>query len=101
MVKNCILRTWFYSKNLYELYCTDNLNGRIYYELMASESTVSAVNRFTNTFVLAGIVALGAIGMVNLFAERVGLGLGFVVTSLILLRVFVWIEKSKAQIQRR
>ncbi|MFK7795353.1 MAG: hypothetical protein AB8B89_08395 [Gammaproteobacteria bacterium] len=63
---------------------------------MASENTVSAVNRFTNTFVLAGLVALGAIGVVNLFAERIGLGLGFVITALILLRVFVWIEKSKS-----
>jgi hypothetical protein len=62
---------------------------------MASETTVSNINRFTNTLVLAGIVALGSIGLINLFAERVGLGLGFIITSLILLRVFVWIEKLK------
>ena len=64
---------------------------------MASETTVSTINRFTNSFVLAGILVLGSIGLVNLFAERVGLGLGFVVTSLILLRVFVWIEKLKSR----
>ncbi len=68
---------------------------------MASHTTVSAVNRFTNMFVLAGIIALGAIGIVNLFSERIGMGLGFVVTALILLRVFVWIEKSKSYAARR
>jgi len=62
---------------------------------MASENTVSTINRSTNIVVLAGIVALGAIGLINLFAERIGMGLGFVVTSLILLRIFVWIEKLK------
>jgi hypothetical protein len=64
---------------------------------MTSETTVSSINRFTSSFVLAGILALGSIGLVNVFADRVGLGLGFVITSLILLRVFVWIEKLKAR----
>jgi hypothetical protein len=64
---------------------------------MASETTASIINRYTSTFVLAGIIVLGSIGLLNLFAERVGLGLGFVITSLVLLRVFVWIEKLKAR----
>ena len=101
MIKNCILRTWSYCEIHFELHCTDSVNWKNYYVCMASETTVSAVNRFTNTFVLAGIVALGAIGIVNIFSERVGMGLGFVVTSLILLRIFVWIEKSKSNIARR
>tara|TARA_R110002096_G_scaffold382482_1_gene576328 strand:- start:1282 stop:1488 length:207 start_codon:yes stop_codon:yes gene_type:complete len=63
---------------------------------MASETTVTAINRFSNSVVLAGIIVLGIIGLVNLFAQRVGVGLGIVVTALVLLRVFVWIEKLKS-----
>ncbi len=64
---------------------------------MASETTVSTINRYTNTFVLVGIVALGAIGIINIFAGYLSQGLGFAVISLVLLRIFVWIEKSKAR----
>ena len=67
---------------------------------MASETTVTSVNRFTNTFVLIGIVTLGLIGIMNLFMHHVGEGLGFVFTSLILLRIFVWLEKSKVSNSR-
>ncbi|MDW3095497.1 MAG: hypothetical protein R8G33_07490 [Gammaproteobacteria bacterium] len=67
---------------------------------MASETTVNNVNRFTSTFVLIGIVLLGLIGMINLFNDYVGKGLGFIVTSIILLRLFVWIEKLKSQTAR-
>ena len=62
---------------------------------MASETTVNSVNRFTNTFILVGIITLGLIGLINLFTHHVGEGLGFVFTSLILLRIFVWLEKAK------
>ncbi len=67
---------------------------------MASETTVTSVNRFTNTFILVGIVVLGLIGMINLFTDNVGEGAGFVFTSLILLRIFVWLEKSKLRNSR-
>lgn len=62
---------------------------------MASETTAANVNRFTNTFVLVGIITLGLIGILNIFSQRVGEGLGFAVTALILLRIFVWLEKAK------
>ena len=62
---------------------------------MASETTVNTINRFTNTLILSGIVMLGLIGIFNIFAQHIGQGLGFVATSIILLRIFVWIEKSK------
>lgn len=62
---------------------------------MASETTVNNINRFSGTIVLLGIVLLGLIGMVNLFNDYIGKGLGFIVTSIILLRLFVWIEKIK------
>ncbi len=64
---------------------------------MASENTVNNINRFTGTFVLVGIVLLGLIGMLNLFNDYVGKGLGFIITSIVLLRLFVWIEKLKIQ----
>ena len=62
---------------------------------MASETTVSTINRFSSTFILVGIIALGLIGLINLFTDHVAQGFGFVSTSLILLRVFVWLEKEK------
>ena len=62
---------------------------------MSSETTAANVNRFTNTFVLVGIITLGLIGILNIFSQRVGEGLGFAVTALILLRIFVWLEKAK------
>ena len=67
---------------------------------MASETTVNSVNRFTNTFILVGIISLGLIGLLNLYSHHIGEGLGFVFTSLILLRIFVWLEKSKQATHR-
>ncbi|MFK8028480.1 MAG: hypothetical protein AB8C40_10520 [Gammaproteobacteria bacterium] len=67
---------------------------------MASETTASTINRYSNTFVLVGIIALGVIGLINLFAHHVGQGLGFIITSIILLRIFVWLEKAKLQQSR-
>ncbi len=67
---------------------------------MASETTATTINRYSNTLVLVGIIALGVIGLINLFAHHIGQGLGFIVTSIVLLRIFVWLEKAKLQQSR-
>ncbi len=62
---------------------------------MASETSVTTVNRYTNVIVLAGIIILWLIGLLYLFNHQVGQGVGLIVTSLVLLRIFVWLEKLK------
>jgi len=62
---------------------------------MASETSVTTVNRYTNVIVLAGIIVLWLIGLLHLFNHQVGQGVGLIVTSLVLLRIFVWLEKLK------
>jgi len=62
---------------------------------MASETSVTTVNRYTNVIVLAGIIILWLIGLLHLFNHQVGQGVGLIVTSLVLLRIFVWLEKLK------
>jgi len=58
-------------------------------------NSTAAINRYTNFIVLTGIILLWVIGIVHLFDDQVGLGVGLIITSVILLRLFVWIEKSK------
>lgn len=62
---------------------------------MASETSITTVNRYTNVIVLAGIILLWLIGLFHLFNQQVGQGVGLIVTALVLLRVFVWLEKQK------
>ena len=62
---------------------------------MASETTITTINRYTNIIILAGIIALWLIGLFHLFNQHVGRGVGLIVVSLILLRLFIWIERLK------
>ena len=64
---------------------------------MASETHVTSVNRYTNIIVLSGIVLLWLIGLFYLFNHQVGQGVGLIITSLVLLRIFVWLEKLKVR----
>ena len=63
---------------------------------MASE-TSNTINRYTSTIVIIGIMILWTIGIVHLFNQQIGQGAGIIITAAILLRLFVWIEKSKSR----
>ena len=64
---------------------------------MASETNVTSINRYTNVIVLSGILLLWLIGLFHLFNHQVGQGVGLIITSLVLLRIFVWLEKLKVK----
>ena len=63
---------------------------------MDSETTkVSAVNLFAYYVVVIGsIIAVGIFGFVNLYNDNLGRGLGLLVIFIILIRLFIWLEKS-------
>ena len=68
---------------------------------MASETTITNINRYTNVLILAGIIILWLIGLIHLFNQQVGHGVGLIIVSLVLLRIFVWIEKMKVRNSHR
>ncbi len=67
---------------------------------MASETSTTTINRYTSFIVLTGIVILWLIGIIHLFNHQVGQGAGLIITSAVLLRVFVWLEKAKLRNSR-